>query len=173
MRSNTRLGSIQASCVVAQGNSMLKGPAFTIIAAALLGGCASVPTANQSQSEQAKLFAAPSADKAGLYVYRDSNFGAALKKDIFIDGKCLGESAPKTFFYEEVQGDEKHTISTESEFSPNDLVIDMKAGINYFVRQYIKLGVFVGGANLELVSDEKGKDAIGGLKLAVSGNCSK
>ncbi|MEZ5462121.1 DUF2846 domain-containing protein [Dokdonella sp.] len=152
---------------------MLKRPAFIVLTVALLGGCASVPIADQSQSTEAKLFALPSTDKAGLYVYRDSNFGAALKKDIFIDGKCLGESAPKTFFYKEVQGNQEHTISTESEFSPNDLVIYMKAGVNYFVRQYIKLGVFVGGANLEQVSDQKGKDAVGDLKLAVSGNCSK
>lgn len=31
-------------------------------------------------------------------------------------------------------------ISTESEFSPNDLNLTADAGKNYFVRQYIKVG---------------------------------
>lgn len=146
---------------------------FALLAAAWLGGCASVPTANQAQTAHAKLFDAPSSGQAGLYVYRDSNFGAALKKDVFVDGHCLGETAPKVFFYEQVPGNEKHTISTESEFSPNALVIYMKAGVNYFIRQYIKLGVFVGGANVEQVSEQNGENAVSDLKLAVPGHCSK
>jgi hypothetical protein len=37
----------------------------------------------------------------------------------------------------------------------------------------MKFGVFVGGAGLELVSEEKGKAEVTKLKLAQSGNCSK
>ena len=109
--------------------------AIAVVMASGLAGCASVPTASPSEAAHAKLFPAPSSGNAGLYVYRDSFVGKALKKDVFVDGKCLGESANKVFFYEQVAGNEKHTVSTESEFSANQLVLDMKAGVNYFVRQ--------------------------------------
>jgi hypothetical protein len=120
-----------------------------------------------------KKFTAPSGDKAGLYIYRSGSFGGALKKDVWIDGECIGETAPNIFFYEEVAGGVEHKVSTESEFSPNDLVLKTDGGQNYFIRQYIKLGVFVGGAGVELVDAEKGKEDVAKLALAKKGNCSK
>ena len=64
-------------------------------------------------------------------------------------------------------------ISTESDFSPNDLTINALAGTNYFINQYIEMGVFVGGAGLELVDEEEGKEDIMELALAKQGTCSK
>lgn len=89
-----------------------------------------------------------------------------------MDGKCIGESAPDVFFYTQVTSG-KHVVSTESEFSPNDLTVLVEAGKNYFIRQYIKLGVFVGGAGLELMPEEEGKAAVEKLQLATPGACSK
>jgi hypothetical protein len=125
------------------------------------------------KNAQAKLFSPPASDKVGLYIYRDGLFGAALKKDIWVNGECLGESASSVFFYKELQGDKEHSVSTESEFSPNALVVHMQAGKNYFIRQFIKMGLFVGGAGLETVARDTGKKAITQLSLAESGNCSK
>ncbi|NQZ31347.1 MAG: DUF2846 domain-containing protein [Oceanospirillaceae bacterium] len=139
----------------------------------LFTGCASVTMESSELSEQAKQFNPPADGKAGLYIYRSGVFGAALKKDLWVDGKCIGESAPNTFFYEEVNGDEMHKVSTESEFSPNDLNIQTDSGKNYFVRQFIKMGLFVGGAGVEQVSLEKGQKAIGKLEMAKKGNCSQ
>ena len=147
--------------------------AFSIIAIAALTGCASVPMESKDRSDAAKHFSQPSAENAGIYVFRSGGPGGALKRDLWIDGKCLGQSAPNVFFYEEVKGGPDYTISTESEFSPNDLVLKTVAGNNYFVRQYMKMGVFVGGANLELVSEEEGKKAIASLEMATKGSCSK
>ena len=154
---------------------MFKKVLLIATASAVLGmtGCASVPKASNEQSAQAKLFPAPDEGNAGLYVYRNSFVGKALKKDIFVDGNCLGESADKMFFYTQVPGNKEHTIATESEFSPNKLVLDMKAGVNYFIRQYIKMGVFVGGANLEVVSEDTGKIEVAKLNTAENGQCSK
>jgi len=139
----------------------------------VLAGCASVPMESQELSDQAKQFNPPSEGNAGLYVYRNSVIGQALKKDIWVDGKCVGESAPKVFFYEELPGNKQYTISTESEFSPNNLVLLLERGKNYFVRQYIRLGVFVGGANLEVMDPEVGKKDISKLAMAKKGTCSK
>ena len=141
--------------------------------ALVLGGCASVPMESVQMSNEAKQFKQPPADKSGLYIYRDSVVGQALKKDIWVDGKCVGESAPDTFFYEIVDGDTEHTLSTESEFSPNNLKINTAAGKNYFVRQYIKIGLLVGGAGLELIENDAGMRAVSKLELAKSGTCSK
>jgi len=144
-----------------------------VLVTSLLSGCASVPMEGTENSDAAKKFGQPSKGNSGLYVYRSGTFGGALKKDIWVDGKCLGESAPNVFFYNEVRGDVEHKISTESEFSPNDLLIKTAAGKNYFVRQFMKIGVFVGGAGLELVDEDKGKTDIAELKLARAGTCSK
>lgn len=146
--------------------------AVAALAAALISGCASVPMESKEASAKAKQFNPPSAGNSGLYIYRDSFVGKALKKDILLDGKCLGESAPDVFFYDEVKGDQEHKISTESEFSPNDLAVNTAAGQNYFIRQYIKIGMFVGGANLELVNEDEAKKAISSLDLAQKGTCS-
>ena len=139
----------------------------------VLTGCASVDMASKEQSDQAKQFSAPSAGNSGLYVYRNSFVGKALKKDIWVDGKCLGESASDVFFYTQVEGGKKHKIETESEFSPNALEVAMEAGKNYFVRQFIKLGAFVGGADLELIPEEQGKVDVAKLEMAKPGTCSQ
>jgi hypothetical protein len=138
-----------------------------------LSGCASVPIGTQSESSTAKKFSAPSEGMSGVYVYRtDSAFGAALKKDVWIDQECIGETARGVFFYHEVDGDQEHTISTESEFSPNNLIIYMKKGVLYFVQQYIKFGAVVGGAGLEQKDEKTGQEEVSKLNLAIKGKCS-
>jgi len=143
-----------------------------LAASLLFSGCASVNMAPKEESAKAKEFAQPAAGNAGVYVYRDSFVGQALKKDIWIDGKCIGESANKVFFYTQVPGDKTHKIDTESEFSPNTLEAMLVAGKNYFFRQFIKMGVFVGGAGIEEIPEEQGKKEIAQLEMAKLGNCS-
>ena len=151
----------------------------TITCAALLlsylamTGCASVPMEGMEETSIAKKFNPPVEGSSGLYIYRPSSLGGAARIDVYVDGKCIGKSAPYVFFYEEVEGDKSHKVSTESEFSPNDLIVKVKSGIHYFIRQYIKFGVFVGGAALELVDEEKGKKEVSELDMATKGTCSK
>ncbi len=147
--------------------------AAVLVAVTFLSGCASVPMESKENTALAKQFNTPSEGNSGLYVYRSGSFGGALKKDVWVDGDCLGETAPDMFFYKEVKGDEQHKIATESEFSPNDLLLDTETGKNYFIRQYMKIGVFVGGAGVELVDEEKGKKDISSLNMAKTGTCSK
>ena len=144
----------------------------TVIATLLVSGCASVEMASKAESAKAKEFNPPSQGTAGVYIYRDSVVGKALKKDVWIDGKCIGESAPDVFFYTEVEGGKTHKVDTESEFSPNTLELMFEAGKKYFIRQFIKMGVFVGGAGLEQIPEEQGKLAVSKLELAKVGKCS-
>ncbi len=152
---------------------MYRNLVLVVLTAFLFTGCASIPMESAEQSNMAKQYNPPSNGNAGIYIYRSGSFGGALKKDIWVDGKCIGETAPNIFFYEEVKGDVEHKVSTESEFSPNDLIVKTEGGKNYFVHQYIKMGAFVGGAGIELVDEEKGKKEVGELSLAKKGNCSK
>lgn len=138
-----------------------------------LSSCVSVPLKTVKESNLAKQFNKPLSGKSGLYIYRNSWPGQILKKDIWVDGKCIGESAPDVFFYKEVAGNKNHIISTESEFSPNKLTLNTVNGKNYFIRQYIKLGLFVGGAGVELVDPKKGMKDISKLELAKNVSCNK
>lgn len=147
-------------------------PLLTLTASLLFTGCASVNMAPKEESAKAKEFAQPGSGNAGVYIYRNSFVGKALKKDVWIDGKCIGESAPDVFFYTELEGGKTHKIDTESEFSPNTLELMFEPGKHYFIRQFIKMGVFVGGAGLEQIPEEQGKKDVAQLEMAALGNCS-
>ena len=139
---------------------MLRGLILAVSAAVLLAsGCASVPMGPATRDAELKTFPAPSEGNAGVYIYRNSFVGKALKKNLYLDGEFLGESANKTYFYKQVVPGE-HTVSTESEFSDNAFKFIALEGTNHFIRQYIKVGVFVGGANVELVTEEEGKKGV-------------
>ena len=146
--------------------------AFVLLA--VMTGCASVNMAPQQESDEAKEFTYPDGGMAGIYVFRkDSPFGAALKKDIWINGDCIGESARGVFFYHQVEGGQEHEVATESEFSPNTMTLFAEAGNNYFVEQYIRVGAFVAGANLRQHEEESGMREVSKLDLAAGGNCSR
>lgn len=151
---------------------MIKGALLASAVAMLLVGCATVPMESKEASERVKAFPPPSEGHAGVYVFRAGVLGAALKKDLWVDGQCLGESAPDVFFFTEVAGNQEHVIATESEFSPNEIKLAAAPNQNYFVEQYIKWGVFVGGANLRVVDESVGKQRIQQLNLAAKGTCS-
>jgi hypothetical protein len=145
---------------------------FSFVCLLALSGCASVPTIDEAEAQKFKTFDSPSPGNSGLYIYRENGIaGAALKKFIYVDGECLGETAPGVFFYHEVKGNEEHTISTESEFSENHLSLTTQPGINYFVNQYTKMGVFVGGAAVELVDESEGKSEVSKLDMAKNIDC--
>ncbi|WP_372881390.1 DUF2846 domain-containing protein [Psychromonas sp.] len=145
----------------------------TVLTATFLSGCSSVPMESRELTKSVQSFNTPSVDNSGIYVYRKDTFvGAALKKDILIDGECIGETAKGVFFYREVPGNRDHVVSTESEFSNNDLTIHTESGELYFVEQYIKMGVFVGGAGIKQVDRKVGEKEVLKLNLAKKGKCS-
>jgi len=139
---------------------------LTLFASVYLVGCAAtVPMASLEEDSARKQFKKPTKGMGGIYIYRDSTLGFALTKAVFVDDVMLGETAAQTYFYKEVKPG-SHKLSTESEFSNNDLVINVQKGRNYFVNQFIKLGLFVGGADLQLVSDTAGMSGVTQCRLA-------
>jgi hypothetical protein len=138
---------------------------MAMLSCVFLSGCATVPMAPSEQDTSLKTFPQPSQDKAGLYIFRTSTIGSALKKNVYLDSVLLGETAPKTYFYKEITPGQ-HQVSTESEFSDNVITFQAEIGNNYFCEQYIKMGVFVGGANLKMVSSQEGMEEVSKCRLA-------
>ena len=134
---------------------------------AILTGCASVPMESPEADAALKTFASPPADQAGLYIYRDSFAGQGLKKTVTLDGKTIGETANRVYFHRLITPG-LHKIGTESEFSDNVIDLVAAAGKNYYVRQSIKVGVFVGGAKLEIVPEDIGQAHLQKCTLAAS-----
>lgn len=138
---------------------------FNLVMVLILSGCAAeTPLADHNADLQAKNFDQPPIGKSGIYIYRNTIFGAGLNKSLYIDGKVIGSSAPMTFFYKVVPAG-NHKISTEVINGTKDLTITTKSGINYFIRQYIDV---IGGSDIELVEQEKAKKSIKKLKLAIT-----
>ena len=146
---------------------------IALATAFLATGCA-IKMADPQASAQAKQFKAPSPGKAGVYVYRNSEYmGGAEKKDVWVDGRCLGGLMTRVFFYTEVAANQKHRFDTDGEFSNvNGVEINAQAGQLYFVRQFLKIGVFSGRAHLEVTPEAQGKTDIGFLEMAAGGDCS-
>lgn len=144
---------------------------FKLLVAAIgliiLTGCASVPMGDPDADAKLKTFSAPPQDQAGLYIYRDSFAGQGLKKTVTLDGETIGETANRVYFYRLVNAG-SHKIGTESEFSDNVVNLVAVGGKNYYIRQSIKIGVFVGGASLTVVPEAVGQAHLQKCELAAS-----
>ena len=134
----------------------------TLAYVALVSGCASVPMASVEEDAKAKSYTvAPG--KSNIYIYRNENFGAAVKLNVEMDGKVVGQTAAKTYFALEVEPG-KHSITTRSEnVSTVDLVTEV--GKNYFVWQEVKMGMFGPRSKMQVVDEAKGKADVGECKL--------
>lgn len=130
-----------------------------------LVGCASVPMGDTKRDAELKTFAAKR-DMAGVYIYRNESFGAAIRMDVSVDGKALGQTAAKTYFYTEVAPG-KHTITSASE-NTDTLEIETVAGKLYYVWQEVKMGLLYARTKLSLVSEEEGKNGVMESQLAAS-----
>ena len=138
-------------------------------------GCASVALEPQAISNASKEFKQPNPNTAGIYVYRPSTIaGDGLMLAAYIDGECLGTTAPNTFLYKEVPGNRNYSIASESVVSPNELKIYISGGKNYFFRQTLTIEGLIAGiytAKLTEVSENTGKEAIEDMKQSKTGKC--
>lgn len=131
----------------------------------LLSGCASVPMASIERDSQAKTFAV----KPGLsniYVYRNESMGAAVKMDVELDGKFIGQTAAKSYFALEVSPG-KHILVSKAE-NDSSLEVNAEAGKNNFVWQEVKMGLVIARTKLQIVDEETGKAGIAECKLIES-----
>ena len=129
-----------------------------------LVGCASVPMGDAKKDAELKSFT-QRPDGAGLFIYRNESFGAALRMDVEVDGKPIGQTAAKTYFYKEVSPG-KHTITSKSE-NTDSIEVDTVAGKLYYIWQEVKMGLLYARTKLTLVGEEEGKKGVLESQLAV------
>lgn len=143
----------------------MKKIVLVAVLAAVLSGCAGVPMGDAKQDAALKEFRiAP--DKGGIYVYRNESFGGAVKMDVQIDGKDVGQTAAKTFLFKEVAPG-KHTVTSKSE-NTDTLEVDVKPGMLAYVWQEVKMGIMNARTKLHLVSEQDGKKGVQETSYAVS-----
>lgn len=122
-----------------------------------LFGCASVPMGDAAKDAELKSFTARPG-MAGLYIYRNENFGGAIRMDVEVDGKPIGQTAAKTYFYKEVAPG-KHTVTSKSE-NTDTLEVETVAGKLYYIWQEVKMGLLYARTKLSLVSEEEGRKGV-------------
>jgi hypothetical protein len=135
------------------------------ISLAILAGCASVPMGDSQKDAELKTFPAPP-DKAAIYVYRNENFGAAIKMPVILDGKVMGDTSAKTYLYAEVTPGAHQLVSkTEND---STISFDAVAGKIYYVWQEVKMGLWSARSKLQLVDEKTGQDGVKESRLAIS-----
>jgi hypothetical protein len=136
--------------------------AVALVAAALVSGCAGVPMAAPEADAAAKQFRADPG-KAGLYVYRNETFGAALTMPVLLDNAPIGDTASKTYLYRQIAPG-PHVVTAKTE-GDSTVSIDAKPGATYFVWQEVKMGMMKGRSELHLVDEATGKAGVAECKL--------
>ena len=133
-----------------------------VLTAMLASGCASVQMASDAQDSAAKSFQVKPG-KANIYVFRNENFGAALKMPVALNGRLVGDTAAKTYLLLEVDPG-RHTVVSKTE---NDSTVEVNAvaGQNYFLWQEVKMGLMSARSNLQLVDEATGRAGVNECKL--------
>ncbi|MDH5191402.1 MAG: DUF2846 domain-containing protein [Gammaproteobacteria bacterium] len=139
-----------------------KSLVIAILMVTFITGCASVPMASVEQDTQAKSFKVNSG-KANIYVYRNENFGAAIKMPVVLDGKIVGDTAAMTYLLLEVDPG-NHTVISKAE-NDSEVKLHAKPGKNYFVWQEVKMGLLYARTRLQKVSEAEGKSGVSECKL--------
>ncbi|MGE5625344.1 MAG: DUF2846 domain-containing protein [Bacillota bacterium] len=132
----------------------------------MLAGCASVPMSDPSADAAAKQFA-PVDGKSVLYIYRNETFGAAVKMDVSVDGKAVGQTASETYF-RLVLDPGHHTVDSQKGTAKMDL--DTEAGKVYYVWQEVKMGVWSANSALHNEDTDKGQKDVKECKLIKTAN---
>jgi hypothetical protein len=143
-----------------EGVSMRKYLAcIVLLVSSALTGCTSVAVQDASSESYAKEFNPPPAGWSGLYLYRTCNvIGAGFDKGLYVDGQYIGDSTRCSFFYRLVEPG-THTIQTASEFGENEVSLEFKEGSNHFVKQYLRPGLVLFGAELEIMEPDEIEEA--------------
>lgn len=136
--------------------------AVSLVAMAMVG-CASVPMGDTKKDAELKTFSAKPG-VAGLYIYRNESMGAAIRMDVAVDGKNIGQTAAKTYFYTELSPG-KHTITSKAE-NTDTLEVNTVAGKLYYVWQEVKMGLMSARTKLSLVDEAEGKKGVQESQLA-------
>lgn len=128
-----------------------------LVAAALLGGCASVQHAAPAQDAALKRFEAPSG-LTRIYIYRNELFGTLAGLDLSVDGKPAGTTRGKTFVVADVPPG-AHEIVSRGE-NTSTLNLNTYLGEPSYVWQEVKMGLLSAGSKLHSVNPATGRAGV-------------
>jgi hypothetical protein len=128
---------------------------FTCIGGLLLTGCAStrqfVPLPDQAQRIQ-------DSSKGRIYVMRPASVGSAVSMQVSDGGKFIGSTGAHGFLcWEREPGD---TIISSTSEGASQAALTVQPGIVYYVFQHVRLGLLIARSELEIVSEEKGREVL-------------
>lgn len=133
---------------------------FVAIFGIFFVGCATVGMPNESKENDAiaKQFAKPTDQKANLYLYRPSSWGANAKIDLDVNGKRIGSLTGSEFVLLKGLKPGQTGIMGSTNLQrtgENCLVeIDLKANENNYVLVQIQSGWWSHGCELSVTQDE-------------------
>jgi hypothetical protein len=128
----------------------------------MLGACASVDLAPPAEDARAKAMQPPSG-KALVYIYRHETMGAAIKMNVMVNGKLLGQTASKTYFVVAVPPGPVNIASLAENTS--ELTVQASAGNKYFVWQEVKMGAWSARSALSEQGESRGMEGVTASKL--------
>jgi hypothetical protein len=132
----------------------------------ILSGCASVPMASPEHDAYAKNFTVVK-DQSRIYLFRNENLGSAVRITVALDGKIMGQTAPKTYFYWNVAPG-IHEVSCMSSEANDSIRFTAEAGEPVYIWQEMKMGAFSAGCQLHRVKAEAAQGEIRNSSLAVT-----
>jgi hypothetical protein len=91
-------------------------------------------------------------------VYRNERYGYGARLTVMLDDSLLGDTASKTFLYTPIPPG-RHVIVSKAE-NESEAIIDAKSGVNYFVWQEIKMGIWSARTALHQVEEKDGREAV-------------
>ena len=141
---------------------MKKIVSLAVVTALGLGfaGCApKMIKASFEQDKTAKEFKT-NPEKSNIYICRNEHFGSAINMPLTLDGKFIGKTEGRSYFYLTVKPGE-HTIQSLTE-NVQTLLLNTEKNKNYFVWQEVKMGMWEADSKLHKVNKnhEYGKKCI-------------
>ena len=124
-----------------------------VLAAVVLGGCASTPQATPGRDAEARQFT-PRPDAAVVYVYRDDPYTGSMDmqdSSLYVDGRLIGSTLPGTFFRFDVSAG-THQLHGFA-YDQGETKFDARLGDLVFVR----LNVSHGTSHFTRVNPDTGK----------------
>ena len=89
--------------------------------------------------------------KSNIYICRNEFMGSAINMPLTLDGKFIGKTEGRSYFYLTVKPG-KHSIQSLTE-NIQTLLLDTEKNKNYFVWQEVKMGMWAADSKLHKVNE--------------------
>jgi hypothetical protein len=120
-----------------------------IVGSLFLFGCGGMWTMNTAEE---KISPIAKSDKAVLVIMRTTSFGYAAVLNNYLDGKIIGQTKGKCYFFTDVEPGE-HTLIGKGENSRLHK-INFEAGKVYYLQQAIYMGAWSARTEYDIMTPE-------------------